>query len=90
MGYVHKVDARSELVPAVYAVLRGEQFVSSRSNSFGKPEEPKRPRCHEVRFCSDAAKVPFYCQPAAAVLSLKRCNSASDTANSAVPQFTRP
>jgi CheY-like chemotaxis protein len=34
LGYVHKTDARSELLPAVYAVLRGEQFVSSRSNGF--------------------------------------------------------
>jgi DNA-binding NarL/FixJ family response regulator len=34
LGYVHKTDARSELLPAVYAVLRGEQFVSSRTNGF--------------------------------------------------------
>jgi DNA-binding NarL/FixJ family response regulator len=33
LGYVHKTDARSELLPAVYAVLRGEQFVSSRSSN---------------------------------------------------------
>jgi DNA-binding NarL/FixJ family response regulator len=32
LGYVHKLDARSELLPAVHAVLRGEQFVSSRTN----------------------------------------------------------
>jgi len=36
VGYVHKMDARSELLPAVYAVLRGEQFVSSSSNGFRK------------------------------------------------------
>jgi DNA-binding NarL/FixJ family response regulator len=36
LGYVHKVDARSELVPAVHAVLRGEQFVSSRTNRSGE------------------------------------------------------
>ena len=36
VGYVHKMDALSELLSAVYAVLRGEQFVSSRSNGFGK------------------------------------------------------
>jgi DNA-binding NarL/FixJ family response regulator len=29
LGYVHKTDARRELVPAVDAVLRGKQFVSS-------------------------------------------------------------
>lgn len=34
LGYVHKMDARSELLPAVYAVLRGEQFVSSGTNGF--------------------------------------------------------
>jgi DNA-binding NarL/FixJ family response regulator len=34
LGYVYKMDARSELLPAVYAVLRGEQFVSSRTNGF--------------------------------------------------------
>jgi Response regulator containing a CheY-like receiver domain and an HTH DNA-binding domain len=28
-GYVRKTDAKSELVPAVDAVLRGKQFVSS-------------------------------------------------------------
>jgi DNA-binding NarL/FixJ family response regulator len=36
LGYVHKMDARSELLHAVYAVLRGEQFVSSSSNGFRK------------------------------------------------------
>ena len=28
-GYVHKTDAHSELLPALDAVLRGKQFVSS-------------------------------------------------------------
>jgi len=32
LGYVHKTDAQSELLPAVYAVLFGEQFVSSSAN----------------------------------------------------------
>jgi DNA-binding NarL/FixJ family response regulator len=36
LGYVHKIDARGELLPAVYAVLRGEQFVSSSANGFRK------------------------------------------------------
>jgi DNA-binding NarL/FixJ family response regulator len=31
LGYVHKADALSELLPAVDAVLRGEEFVSSSS-----------------------------------------------------------
>ena len=29
LGYVHKMDAGGELLSAVDAVLRGEQFVSS-------------------------------------------------------------
>ena len=33
LGYVRKIDARRELLPAVDAVLRGEQFISS-SNGF--------------------------------------------------------
>jgi DNA-binding NarL/FixJ family response regulator len=33
LGYVRKTDARRELLPAVDAVLRGEQFISS-SNGF--------------------------------------------------------
>ena len=33
LGYVHKTDARRELLLAVDAVLRGEQFISS-SNGF--------------------------------------------------------
>jgi len=33
LGYVRKTDARRELLPAVDAVLRGEQFISS-SNRF--------------------------------------------------------
>ena len=33
-GYVRKADAGSELRPAVDAVLRGEQFVSSTVNGF--------------------------------------------------------
>ena len=29
LGYVRKIDARRELLPAMDAVLRGEQFISS-------------------------------------------------------------
>jgi len=36
LGYVHKTNARSELLPAVYAVLLGEQFVSSSADGFRK------------------------------------------------------
>ena len=34
LGYVLKTDARSELVPALDAVLRGEQFASSSLRDF--------------------------------------------------------
>ncbi len=34
LGYVRKTDARSELLPAVDAVLRGKQFVSSSLKGF--------------------------------------------------------
>ena len=56
-GYVCKTDAQSELVPAVDAVLRGKQFVSSSlkgSELDGTPRE-KAPHRHEVQFYSDDA-----------------------------------
>jgi DNA-binding NarL/FixJ family response regulator len=34
LDYVHKSDARRELLLAMDAVLSGEQFTSSRSNGF--------------------------------------------------------
>jgi len=57
LGYVLKTDARSELLPAVDAVLRGKQFVSSRLKGyeFTDTAEEKAPHCHEVLFYSDEA-----------------------------------
>jgi len=55
LGYVLKSDARSELLPAVDAVLRSKQFVSSSlqgHESTGTSGE-KIPRRHEVLFYSD-------------------------------------
>jgi len=55
LGYVHKTDAQSELLPAVDAVLRGKRFVSSilKGSEFtGTPRE-KAPHRHEVQFYSD-------------------------------------
>lgn len=55
VGYVWKTDARSELLPAVDAVLRGEQFVSSSLKGYestGSSEE-KAPHSHEVLFYSN-------------------------------------
>jgi len=57
LGYVHKADAQSELLPAVDAVSRGKQFVSGSlkgSEFTGKPIE-KASRRHEVQFYSDDA-----------------------------------
>jgi DNA-binding NarL/FixJ family response regulator len=54
-GYVHKTDARSELLPAVDAVLRGKQFVSSSLKGYESTDTAgeKVPHRHEVQFYSD-------------------------------------
>jgi DNA-binding NarL/FixJ family response regulator len=56
-GYVYKTDARSDLLPAIHAVLRGEQFVSSslKGYEFTDTAGVKAPHRHEVQFCSDDA-----------------------------------
>jgi DNA-binding response OmpR family regulator len=48
-GYVHKLRARSDLLPAVDAVLEGKRFVSS-TLKFSEGTDAHR---HEVIFCSD-------------------------------------
>jgi DNA-binding NarL/FixJ family response regulator len=57
LGYVLKTDARSELLPAVDAVLRGQQFVSSslKGYKFTDTSGEKAPHRHEVQFYSDDA-----------------------------------
>ena len=56
LGYVCKTDARSELLPAVDAVLRGKQYVSSSLNyEFTDTLGEKAPCRHEVLFYSDDA-----------------------------------
>jgi DNA-binding response OmpR family regulator len=57
LGYVRKTDAGRELLPAVDAVLRGMQFVSStlKGVEFTDPPRVKTPHCHEVQFYSDDA-----------------------------------
>jgi len=57
LGYVRKTDARSELLPAVDAVLRGKQFVSSslKGHEFIDTSGEKAPHRHEVQFYSDDA-----------------------------------
>jgi DNA-binding NarL/FixJ family response regulator len=55
LGYVHKTDALSELLPAVDAVLRGKQFVTSslKGYEFTDLSGGKAPHRHEVLFYSD-------------------------------------
>ena len=57
LGYVHKTDARSELLPAVDAVLRGKQYVSNslKGYEFTDTSGEKAPYRHEVLFYSDDA-----------------------------------
>ena len=57
LGYVHKTDARRELLPALDAALRGRQFVSSRSkgNDFSDASVEKAAHRHEVQSHSDDA-----------------------------------
>ncbi len=57
LGYVHKTDAGSELLPGVDAVLGGKQFLSSslEGHRFTGTSEEKAPHRHEVLFYSDDA-----------------------------------
>jgi DNA-binding NarL/FixJ family response regulator len=57
LGYVLKSDARRELLPAMDAVLRGKQFVSSslKDYQFTDTSAEKAPHHHEVQFYSDDA-----------------------------------
>jgi DNA-binding NarL/FixJ family response regulator len=56
-GYVRKTDVKKELIPAIDAVLRGEQFVSSsiKGYEFTDSAGEKLPHRHEVQFYSDDA-----------------------------------
>jgi DNA-binding NarL/FixJ family response regulator len=57
LGYVYKAHARTELLPGVEAVLRGERFVSSSIKGYEFTDTPraKAPQRHEVLFYSDDA-----------------------------------
>jgi DNA-binding NarL/FixJ family response regulator len=59
LGYVCKIDTEGELLSAMDAVLRGEQFVSSslKGYTFTATSVAKAPRRHEVLFYSDDAVV---------------------------------
>jgi DNA-binding NarL/FixJ family response regulator len=54
-GYVRKTDAQSELLPAVDAVLRGKQYVSSslKNCEFAGTSGEKPPHSHDALFYSD-------------------------------------
>jgi DNA-binding NarL/FixJ family response regulator len=57
LGYVHKTDVRSDLLPSIEAVLQGRQFVSSSIKGY-KPAHvlaTKAPHRHEVLFYPDDA-----------------------------------
>jgi DNA-binding NarL/FixJ family response regulator len=56
-AYVNKTDVRSDLLPAVDAVLRAKQFVSSSVKGYEFTDIPtaKAPHRHEVLFYSDDA-----------------------------------
>jgi CheY-like chemotaxis protein len=54
LGYVQKTDVRSDLLPAIEAVLQGRQFVSSsiKDYRFTNSSVEKAPHRHEVLFYS--------------------------------------
>jgi CheY-like chemotaxis protein len=56
-GYVHKSRVQSDLLPAIDAVLRDIQFISSTLKGYKSPDATgaKVLRCHEVQFYSDDA-----------------------------------
>jgi two-component system response regulator EvgA len=52
LGYVHKLRARTDLLPAIEAALEGRRFLSSGLEiGEGTDAQPR----HEILFCSDAA-----------------------------------
>ncbi len=55
-GYIQKLSAGTDLLPAIDAVLDGQRFVS-RSLAFTEPADAPAPRRHEILFCSDDAAV---------------------------------
>jgi DNA-binding NarL/FixJ family response regulator len=68
-GYIQKLRAATDLLPAIEAVLAGQRFVSS-SVAFTEPADAPAPHRHEILFCSDdAAIVDGLCRFIAAALS---------------------
>jgi DNA-binding NarL/FixJ family response regulator len=56
-AYVYKIDVRSDLLPAIEAVLRGKQFVSRSLKDYKFTDTPRGEFAHrhEVQFYSDDA-----------------------------------
>jgi DNA-binding NarL/FixJ family response regulator len=54
-GYVYKARAQSDLLPAIDAGLRGEQFVTSTLKGYRFTDSPgaKAPKRHDVQFYFD-------------------------------------
>jgi hypothetical protein len=68
-GYIQKVSAATDLLPAIEAVLAGQRFLS-RSVAYTEPTDAPAPRRHEILFCSDdAAIVAGFTRYIAAALS---------------------
>jgi DNA-binding NarL/FixJ family response regulator len=68
-GYIHKLSAATDLLPAIDAVLAGQRFVS-RSLAFTEPADGPAPRRHEILFCpDDAAIVDAFARWVAAALN---------------------
>ena len=55
-GYIQKLSAATDLLPAIEAVLDDRRFVS-RSVAFTEPADTPAPRRHEILFCSDDAAI---------------------------------
>ncbi len=57
LGYVAKVHAGDELLPAVEAVLLGKRFVGSgvKADEFSEGADAQAPYRHQIFFCSDDA-----------------------------------
>jgi DNA-binding NarL/FixJ family response regulator len=55
LGYVYKLDAQSELLPAIEAVLAGKRFVSSSLMGWESSESTAAPppHLHEIILCAD-------------------------------------
>jgi len=56
LGYVQKVSAGTDLLPAIHAVLDGRRFVGS-SLGYTEPAAAPAPRRHEIVFCPDDAAI---------------------------------